>query len=239
MLVHIFGAKSSPRVGGYALRKTADDNKQDFSREAVDAVFRDFYVDDLLKSFAHSEHAITVSKELQELLVKGGFEITKWNSNSGKVLSAFLAEKRAPQVKNSDLNLQSLPTDRALGMHWNVERDIIDFVVSKKEQPNNRKGVLSSVATMFDPLGLASHLLLPGKEINQELCKLMFDWNDKLRDEWCLRWSKWREGLTSLEGFGIPRCYKPREFGEFKRAELHHFADASQEHFRIHGKFPK
>ena len=53
MLVHIFGAKSSPSFAGYALRKTADDNKRDFSREAVDAVFRDVYVDDLLKSFAH------------------------------------------------------------------------------------------------------------------------------------------------------------------------------------------
>ena len=99
MLVHIFGAKSSPSVAGYALRKTADDNKQDFSREAVDAVFRDFYVDDLLKSFAHSERAITVSKELKELLAKAGFELTKWNSNSRKVLSAFPVEERAPQVK--------------------------------------------------------------------------------------------------------------------------------------------
>lgn len=134
-----------------------------------------------------------------------------------------------PQAKNLDLNSQSLPTDRALGIHWNVERDTIDFVVSNKEQTNNRKPVLSSVAAMFDPLGFASPLLLPGKEINQELCKLKFDWNHKLPEELCLLWSKWRAGLMSLEGFGIPRCYKPREF-EVKCAELHHFADASQEH---------
>ena len=43
-------------------------------------------------------------------------------------------------------------------------------------------------------------------------------------------WSEWRVGLTSLEGFDIPRCYRRREFGEVQRAELHHFADASQEH---------
>lgn len=79
MLVHIFGVKSSPSVPGYALRKTADDYKRDFSREAFDAVLRDFYVDDLLKSFVHSECVITVGKELQELLVKRGFELMKWN----------------------------------------------------------------------------------------------------------------------------------------------------------------
>ena len=62
MLVDIFGAKSLPSVASYALRKTAQDNKQDFSQEVVDAVFRDFYVDDLLKSFPDAERAIEVSK---------------------------------------------------------------------------------------------------------------------------------------------------------------------------------
>ena len=34
----------------------------------------------------------------------------------------------------------------------------------------------------------------------------------------------------SLEGFRISRCFKPESFGKAVRAELHHFADASQEH---------
>ena len=85
MLVHIFGAKSSPSVAGYALRKTAKDNEKDFSQEAVDAVLKDFYVDDLLKSFADSERAVQVSKQLQELLARGGFELTKRISNSRSV----------------------------------------------------------------------------------------------------------------------------------------------------------
>ena len=40
MLVHIFVTKSSPSVAGYALRRTAKDNKRDFSPEVVDAVFK-------------------------------------------------------------------------------------------------------------------------------------------------------------------------------------------------------
>ena len=100
MLVHIFGAKSSPSVAGYVLRKTAKDNEKDFSQEAVDAVLKDFYVDDLLKSFADSERAVQVSKQLQELLVRGGFELTKWISNSRSVLSVFPVEERAPTIKS-------------------------------------------------------------------------------------------------------------------------------------------
>ena len=70
MLVHIFGAKSSPSVAGYALRKTAKDNEQDFSAEVVDAVFRDFYVDDLLKSFADAERAVDLRGQLRDCLLK-------------------------------------------------------------------------------------------------------------------------------------------------------------------------
>ncbi|XP_074632496.1 uncharacterized protein LOC141890859 [Acropora palmata] len=34
----------------------------------------------------------------------------------------------------------------------------------------------------------------------------------------------------SLQDFNIPRCLKPEGFGRVTRAELHHFADASQDH---------
>lgn len=230
MLVHIFGAKSSPSVAGYALRRTAKDNEHSFSSRAVEAVFRDFYVDDLLKSFADSEQAKVVSKELQSLLAKAGFQLTTWLSNSRDVLEAFPADDRAPAIKDLDLQSEALPMERALGIHWDVEGDTINLVVNKKEKPENRKGVLSSIATVYDPLGFASPLILPGREINQELCRLKFDWDEKLPQELCTRWKEWRDGLVRLEGFKIPRCYKPRGFGEIKQAELHHFADASQEH---------
>ena len=193
-------------------------------------MFRDFYVDDLLKSFPDSERAIEVSKQLQELLARGGFELTKLISNSRTVLSAFPVEERAPHIKSLDLKSESLPMDRALRIHWNVEHDPINFVTSNKEQPDNGKGVLSSIATVYDPLRFASPLLLPGREINQELCRLKFDWDEKLPDQLCSRWRTWREGIASLEGFSIPGCCKPRDFGRIERAELHHFADASQEH---------
>ena len=97
--MHIFGAKTSLSVARYALRKTAKDNEKDFSQEAVDAVLKDFYVDDVLKSFADSEHAVQFSKQLQELLARGGFELTKWISNSRSVLPAFPVEERAPTIK--------------------------------------------------------------------------------------------------------------------------------------------
>ncbi len=174
MLVHLFGATSSPSVCGYALRKTVLDNKSKFSRHAVEAVLRDFCVDDLLKSFASTDKAI--------------FNLTKWISNDRKVLAAFPAEDRAPTVKDLDLCSDSLPMEGALGIQWNVEEDMFYLVVKDKNRPENRKGVLSSIATVYDPLGFTSPLLLPGREVNQKLCKLKYDWDDELPPDIAERW---------------------------------------------------
>lgn len=100
MLVHIFGATSSPSVCGYAPKKTPRDNNGDFSRETVDAAMRDFYVDALLKSFKTTRDAVEITKHLQELLTRGGFKLTKFMSNAREVLGAFRPEDRPPTVKN-------------------------------------------------------------------------------------------------------------------------------------------
>ena len=50
MLVHIFGATSSPCCSNKALRQTADDNEDKYGSEAAETVRRNFYVDDLLKT---------------------------------------------------------------------------------------------------------------------------------------------------------------------------------------------
>ena len=204
MLVHIFGATSSPSICGYALRQTAADNREGFSSETVDAVMRDFYVDDLLKSFETTSQVVEITKELQELLAKGGFQLTKVMSNEREVLNAFPPEYRAPAVKDLDLNLNSLPMDRALGIHWDVEADTFNLVVSGKSQPDTRRGVMSSTATIYDPLGLVGPLILPGREINQELCRLKYDWNDRLPDELAVKWRDWKKGLASLTSYSIP-----------------------------------
>lgn len=205
---YIFLEPSLP-VAGCALRKTAKDNEQDFSAEVVNAVFRDFYVDDLPKSFAGAERAINRSRQLRDLLARRGFQLTKWISNHRDVFSAFSVEERAPHIKDLDLKSDSVPLDRALGIHWDVERDSINFVFGKGEQPENRKGVLSPIPTVYDPQRFASPFLLPGREINQELCKLNFCCNDTLPEELCHRKRKWKEDLE-FAGFQPSAMFQTR-----------------------------
>ena len=58
MCVHLFGGASSPSCANYALKKTAEDNKQDFDAITVETIKRNFYVDDCLKSVTGEAKAV-------------------------------------------------------------------------------------------------------------------------------------------------------------------------------------
>ena len=93
MLVHLFGATSSPSCANFALRKTAEDNRKDFDLSVIETVNRNFYVDDCLKSVATIESALHFVNELPRLLQRGGFNLTKWVSNRREVTTAIPVEK--------------------------------------------------------------------------------------------------------------------------------------------------
>ena len=85
---------------------------------------------------------------------------------------------------------------------------------------------MSTVSSIYDPLGLVSPLVLRGKQILQELCRNAVDWDDEVPDHIQPKWIKCREELCKLDQLRVPRCYKPDNFDEVERVELHHFSDA-------------
>ncbi|TWW61447.1 hypothetical protein D4764_04G0000940 [Takifugu flavidus] len=64
------------------------------------------------------EEAVALVKSLRDLCAEGGFSLTKWVSNSRRVLSSIPAELRATELKDLDLAQDDLPTERALGVQW-------------------------------------------------------------------------------------------------------------------------
>ena len=89
MLVHLFSGVWSPSCAAFALRKPAEDNVGKFDDDIIETVFRNFYVDDLLKSVKSSEDAVRIYTQTSKLLFHGGFHLTKWISNKRDVLEAI------------------------------------------------------------------------------------------------------------------------------------------------------
>ena len=189
-------------------------------------VDRDFYVDDLLKSVKTDEIAVQLTRELIELLKCGGFRLTKWMSNSRKVLAAVPKDERARPLL--DLDLDDLPVERALGVHWDVNRDTFRFRVVPQDKPLTKRGLLSTISSLYDPIGFVSPVVLCAKKIMQRLWKLDLQWDDPLPPEELCQWQKWKQELPVLSQIEIPRCHL--QFNQnFVQIQLHNFCDASEE----------
>ena len=225
MCVHVFGAVSSGACANYALKKTADDGESRFGHEVAETVRRDFYVDDWLKSVSDVPAAKTLVKDVRDLCATGGFNLTKFVSNSREVIESVPLEKRAPSVVNLDLSA-ALPVERALGVQWSIEDDTLGFRVVLKDTPLTRSSVLGTISSIYDPHGLVSPLVLPGRKVLQKVTHQGGSWDDELAPELRVQWERWRSELIALQDIKINRCFKPPNF-KVATSELHSFSDAS------------
>ena len=164
MNVHVFGATSSPGCSNYALKKTSVDYKHVYGSEASNTLQQNFYIDNLLKSVKIEEEAIELIKSIKLLCKFSGFNLTKLLSNNKDVLETISDCNRKKKV-TEQLTNHSLPTKAALGVCWYVERDVFTFRRKLKEKPGTRRGMLSTLSSIFDPLGLVSPFILKGKKI--------------------------------------------------------------------------
>ena len=230
MTVHLFGGVWSPSCAAYALRRTAEDNIDEFPPDVVNAVFDNFYVDDCLVSVAEKDAAIRLQSQLCQLLQKGGFRLTKWISNNRDVLQAVPGEERATQLKSSNLELgASLPVERALGVQWDAELDVLGLKTKVKDPVCTKRGVLATMSSVYDPLGLVGPYVLLAKKLFQDECRLNKGWDESLEARNEDLWKKWMMDLAKLQDFKVDRCLVPERCCGPVAIELHHFCDASQD----------
>ncbi|XP_013856282.1 uncharacterized protein LOC106512149, partial [Austrofundulus limnaeus] len=227
MKVHLFGAAaSSPGCANYGLKHLAKEHCQTHPIGS-EFIEKDFYVDDGVTSTDTVERAVQLAQEAIEICKQGGLRLHKFISNSPAVLQNIPPSECAVNIKTKDLTVKDMPKERALGMQWSVETDCFKFDNTLKNQPPTRRGILSTVASIYDPLGFLAPYVLSGKQILQEMCQQGISWDDPLPEALRPRWESWQRDFSNLEKVNITRCYFPKAFGEIKERELHHFSDAS------------
>ena len=166
---HLFGNESSPAVATYRLHRTELDGKEEYGEEAKRFSHRNFYVDNGLTSLANVQQAIELVKNAQASLATANLPLYKVVSNSVEVMEAFPAKDRGNDLRDLDLHHDSLPAQRSLGFFWNLEMDAFTYKVTLPEKPFIRRGVLSIVNSVYDPLGFAVPVMLEGRKIFQQL----------------------------------------------------------------------
>ena len=153
MRSHVFGAVSSGSVASLALGCCAEEGR-DVYPEAADALLRNTYVDDALCATDSVQSAVQLAHGLKELCRNGSFNMTKFTSNSPEFLKQIPVGDRGKQVKSLDLDKDELVAERVLGMKWEMESDVFTFQFCGGDRPVKRRGLLSTVGSVSDPLGI-------------------------------------------------------------------------------------
>ena len=120
------------------------------------------------------------------------------------MLTAIPGGERASSVVNLDID--DLPTEIALGLKWNVEEDVFtwaaddDTLVQTRGKAITRRGILSAVSSLFDPLGMIAPFIMKAKLLLQELCRKKLQWDEEIRELEKKQWLALVERFIQIEG---------------------------------------
>eukprot|EP00794_Sanderia_malayensis_P019342 gene19342-21260_t len=125
----------------------------------------------------------------------GGFQLHKWHSNAAE-LEDCTSSDEVQTVADESLGARSTETS-ILGLKWNKNQDLIsvNFLPAKETAETTKRGILRGMARVFDPLGIASPVLLKAKKLYRQPCEDNLPWDKQLPESLAKQWGKWQMQL--------------------------------------------
>ena len=236
--VHIFGNTSSPSIATFCLRKAAETDK-DFEAppnlanyvEVAQKFINDhFYIDDGLGVASNIEDGIKIVETARYLLGRYNIRLHKILSNKSELTRAFPESERS---EDSLVDMNYSPNHRTLGLMWDTDEDVFRVNVRIDEKPFTRRGILSTINGVYDPIGFSAPCILKAKlffrnMIQNNQTKGNIQWDKPLAEAEKAHWKAWLESLKGLEDLKIPRPFFCCSKDEITDISLHIFVDSSE-----------
>ncbi|GFX05048.1 uncharacterized protein TNCV_3439121 [Trichonephila clavipes] len=183
---------------------------------AASVLRNNLYMDDVLCGAATLEEAIVLRQQLKGILKSAVMELHKLCANH---------EKLSPDPEQN-YNFATLTETKTLGVSWKPNLDC--FLIKVKvslDSSYTKRDVLSTIANIFDPVGLMAPVISKAKIFLQRLWRSKLEWNDLLPAEEYREWHQFLVSLENINNIEIPR----RILVAFLEViEIHGFADASE-----------
>ena len=144
----------------------------------------------MMKSFQTVTVAKDVIRKVKTLCTKDGFNFTNFTSNSEEVKKSIPDKERKKNVTDEELTFGKLPEDKALGVKLNIGTDTLQVQTKMAENPSTRRGSLSMLSSIYDPLDLGVPILLDGRLIIQQLCRDRLGWDEPKDEKSSYEWLK-------------------------------------------------
>ncbi|KAA5554371.1 hypothetical protein F3G54_32390, partial [Pseudomonas aeruginosa] len=99
-------------------------------------------MDDLMSGESSAPEAIKRAQEVDNILQKGGFVLSKWSSNSAEFLK-FIEPNKRTSLAQLDFKLDGKV--QALGLIWNLGTDQFQYKVNLPARSSSitKRGILS------------------------------------------------------------------------------------------------
>ncbi|XP_068738113.1 uncharacterized protein [Montipora capricornis] len=145
--------------------------------ELVAELRKNLYVNDLLSGGVTVQEAQYRKEQAIEIFDDAGFTLHKWHSNvpimegeiENKDTDLSFAKQQLQQSGKSKTSL--------LGLGWDKEKDELKVKFPTEEVQPTKRGVLSKLGQVYDPLGLVSPVTLEGKVIFRDVCDEKQAWD--------------------------------------------------------------
>ncbi|XP_043258558.1 uncharacterized protein LOC122400888 [Colletes gigas] len=214
-----FGLTSAPYLATRCLQQLATDEQMEFPIASL-VIKRDMYVDDLLTGANTIEEANELQTQILGMLQRGGLNIRQWASNEPRLLTGLGEDQIHPKI------LGDSSVMKTLGITWDARNDSISyFVESPTAIKPTKRSILSTIAKIFDPLGLLGPVVITAKIIMQRLWQLNIDWDESLPASIHTEWTTFFNQLQHLNNVSFVRNVVQRNS---RQVELHGFCDASE-----------
>ena len=239
----VFGLNASPFLLNGTLRYHISRFK-DEDPEFVRTMIESFYEDDLVTGEDDTTNAFPLYVKSKNRMARGSFKLRKWMTNDKVMKGLIDAEENHETASESvtseeetyakfTLGLEiGKSRPKVLGVPWDCENDEICFsfekIVAKAQEISpTKRGLLSLLASMFDPVGLISPVIVCMKMLFQDVCRENLGWDDELEGKAKKKWSEWVLDLSKIKEISVSRCIYDSPKHEVLECSLHGFGDAS------------
>ena len=156
------------------------------SAEIIDRIEDDLYCDDLTSGDFSIAATKAIKKKSIDVFRKAGIELHKWHSNVPELENQVGRGVNQTEGETSFAKQQlgvKEAENKILGILWDKMGDLLGVRFPKMEEAariQTKRAILKFLASIYDPLGIASPVTLLGKFFYRQACNSKISRDEKL-----------------------------------------------------------
>nr|XP_018908472.1 PREDICTED: uncharacterized protein LOC109038017 [Bemisia tabaci] len=160
-----YGTGPAPYLAHRTMKQHSINERQEFP-EACKVLDDAVYTDDIFTGHDTVEETVNLRVEITKCCEKGGFPVKKWSSSHAEVLEGL---ENGDMAIPLEFHNDAESTHGVVGVKWHPSSDTFSCNEVNLCGKLTKRGILSDIARIFDPLGYITPVALCAKIIIQQL----------------------------------------------------------------------